>query len=152
MNNLRESVVDLFEELTRGPASGRASVTTTSFADHDQVDLNPSNPRAARIRAMLAKDASQGITLVIGRGTILEIPENGGRYTENHSAIDEARTISKAVAGGRFKERVRINSENRVVSSIGAIDIPPLVTVRWRRLFVNPLRRTTREFLEYEPY
>lgn len=152
MNALKERVLLLFEELKDGPASGRASVAATTFEDHDRIDLNPSNPHAARIRAMVAKDPTRGVTLAIGKGTIFEIPENGGRYTENYSAVDEAKTISKAVVAGRFRERVRIDNQNRVVSSRGTIDIPPQVTARWRRLLVNPFKRTSTEFLEYEPY
>ncbi len=152
MNGLGEGLKRLFEQLSRGPASGRASVTTSSFADHDQLDLNPSNPRAARIRAIVPKNASRGLTLTIGKGTIFEIPEDGGRYTEHRSAFDEAATISKAVVAGRFRERVRINGENRVVSSKGTVDVPPAVTARWRRLFVNPFGRTAVEHVQYEPY
>jgi hypothetical protein len=147
-----ESLVELFQNLAHDPGSGRAIVTTTSFADHDQVDLSPSNPRAARMRAILSKNTRHGVTLVIGKGTIFEIPENGGRYSEQPSAIDEARVISKAVIGGRFSEKVRTNSQNRVVSSKGTVDIPPLMTARWRRLFVNPFQRTSVEFKHYEPY
>jgi len=152
MNELGQRVQDLFQELVHGPASGRASVAITSFADRDLVDLNPSNPRAARIRAILAKDPRRGVTLAVGKGTIFEVPEGGGRYTENYSAVDEATSISKAVVAGRFREKVRTDSEDRVVSSEGTVDVPPPITARWGRLFINPFRRTSVEFLEYEPY
>lgn len=152
MSSPEENIRELFEQLSQGPASGRASVTMRSLADHLQVDLNPTNPRAARIRAIIPRDASRGVTLAIGKGTIFEIPENGGRYTENHSAVDEAKSISKAVLAGRFREKVRTDRENRIVSSKGTVDIPPPITARWRRLLVNPFRRTSVEFLEYEPY
>jgi hypothetical protein len=150
-NRLRESFEKLFKELSENQTSGGASVTLTSFPDRDQFDLNPSNPRAARIRAIVP-NASQSVTLAIGKGTIFEIPEGGGRYTEHCSAIKEAEAISKAIVAGRFRESVRINEKKRVVFSEGTVDLPPVISVRWRRLIVNPFQRTSVEHLQYESY
>ena len=152
MNVTQESYSELFADLASNLVTGRASITSTSFADREQVDLTPENPRAARIRAILPKNRGRGITLVIGTGTIFEIPDTGGRYTECHSAVEEARTISMAVIAGRFTERVRIGKKDRVVSSVGTVDIPPPVTVRWRRLRLNPFQRTSVKHIKYEPY
>lgn len=152
MKSLQQDFMQLFEALAHDAAPEGATVAANSFADHDQIDLVPSNPCAARIRAILPRSQAQGVTLVVGKGTIFEIPENGGRYTEHHTAIEEAAALSKAVVGGRFTERVRTDSKNLVISSKGIIDVPPAVTARWRRLLTNPFRRTYVKHFHYEPY
>jgi len=152
MEYLTEPIAKLFQQLADGPAAGRASVKVSNFVDHDSVELLPSNPRAARIVAIIPKKERYPLTLAAGKGTIFEIPEMGGRYTETNSVLDEARILSQAVIGGRFSEKVKSNIKDEVVSSMGTVDLPPPITVRWGKLTINPFQRTSVEDLHYEPY
>lgn len=168
MKALREGFLQLFRRLAGDFVPGRASIAEKTFGTSDEIELCPSNPRAARILVIVPKDQAPvvtlatgrrsifeiprgGVTLVIGKGTIFEIPEGGGRYTEHHSVIEEAEAICRAVLAGRFEERVKTIGEN-VVFSRGTVDLPPPVTARWRQLFYNPFRRTSVSHLHYEAY
>ena len=151
VENRRAEFREMFEHLAEELGSGRASVQARSLGDQDWVELNPSNPSAARIRAILPKRREAGVTVVVGVGTIFEIPDEGGRYTERRSVVEEAEAICRAVLAGRFKERVRLRGD-RVTSSKGTLDLPPPITVKWGRMFCNPLQRVSVRDLSYEAY
>lgn len=149
---LREHFGQLFHKLANELASGKAVLREESFVDRELIDLCPSNPRAARIRVILPKNRAVGvITLVVGKGTIFEIPEGGGQYTEHYSAIEETEAICRAVLAGRFRERVKMKG-SEVVSSRGTVDLPPAVTVRGCKTFHNPFRPATVIDRHYEAY
>lgn len=168
MESLREGFLQLFRKLAADFGSGRASIAEETFSTSDEIELCPLNPRAARILVIVPKDEAPAlthvtgkrsifgiprgtVTLVIGKGTIFEIPKEGGRYTEHHSVIEEAEAICRAVLAGRFEERVKIKGDD-VVFSRGTVDLPPPVTARWGRIFRNPFRRASVCDLHYEAY
>lgn len=152
MDQPNQRLADTLQQLAQGWASDKASLSTKDLADHLEIHLSPVNPRAAEILLIIPAGQRDDVTIILGKGSIFEVPENGGRYTGHRSVAAEVAAICEAVIAGKFTERVKLDARNEVFSSRGTVDLPPLITARWRQLFYNPFRRTSTRSLSYEPY
>lgn len=151
METLVESVSRLLQKLVGGLPQGTAVTTSRTFVETTEIEIRPANPHAARILAIIPKDEQRDLTLLVGEGTFFEVPPEGGRYTR-YPLLDEIKTICEAVIARGCQEKVRLKEGDGVVWGKGTVDLPPPVTVRWRQILSNPLRRTKTEQHQYEPY
>jgi hypothetical protein len=114
---------------------------------NDYIEIQPNNPRAARIRILNLNDPGSEYALVLGKGTIVEIPISGNAST-GLSAQDELVQVCKAVFEGGFTERIVsffgkdlliigcARLRNRTIRSMSGVPLPyPF----WHKV-------------EYEPY
>lgn len=104
------------------------------------LEIVPGAPEAAPI--IVAWDEADDLAWVtIGAATTLEIPAEGGRYTDLSSA-DELQEVLKAVIEGRLAERLWLNKRGDVVAAEAQLHLPEktihlkttgLSWRRWRR-------------------
>jgi hypothetical protein len=114
------------------------------------VDLLPTNPNAARLRAIVPKDPNEGVTLVAGRGSFFEIPAIGGRYT-GQPLIQELEIICRAVISGKLEENVIFDGDE-LLQGKGKIQLPDTMIVRWRRPVFRLFRKKEKKQFNYESY
>lgn len=147
--SLLADVRAVFEDLLRTLPEGCASVRAEEGEGATTVLLQPSNPDAAPIAAIVPGGGG-GVTLVIGRGSFFEIPREGRRYT-HLPLIEEVRAICTAAVRQGLEETVEFRGPE-LLKGTGTIRLAEPVTVRWRRAFFNPFRARTRERVKYQPY
>jgi hypothetical protein len=139
----------LFERIVGGIPKGAASLTFTESKDDVlMAEVQPTDKNAATIRARLDR---YGVTLFLGRGTVIEVPSKGGRHT-GLSCFEEVQEICSAVIAGKFEELVTL-VDSRVVGAKAKIGLDDHVArERWRELVFLPFRRKKRELHRYTPY
>ena len=139
----------LFRKLAAGLPDGCASVHVTVGTQAGIVQLLPRNSRAAPLRAIVSDNDKQ-VTLIAGRGSFFEIPNTGHRYTKL-PLVEEVEAISLAVINGKLEESVVLDGEE-VLFGKGTVVLLEPITVRWRKMFFNPFRRSRSEKFNYESY
>jgi hypothetical protein len=149
-NRLAEDIESLFRELLAKLPDGSASLHETLGHKLTFVKLVPAKPNSAPISVIVPTSPDEGVTLIAGKGSFFEIPSSGGRYTK-FPLIEEVRSISSAVIAGKLEEWVLLDGDE-VLEGKGIIELDGPMTVRWRRLYFRPFRKTLTEHYRYEPW
>lgn len=144
------AVQETLESLIARLPAGCASLKTSEGSVHGQwfIEVEPANPRSARIQALVDPDM---VWLSLGLGGVFEVPE-GGRYTK-YEYLEEIRLLCSGVIAGDYEEKVRMVGTD-VLASRARITLSTGATAKsyWRRVFFNPFKKRSSVHKTYEPY
>jgi len=130
----------------------KAVIEESSGPDCTLFTVRPARPQAASLTVVVPADGKV-ITVIAGKGTVFEIPEEGGSYT-GLAALEELEAICMAVMTNGLEESVVLDGDE-LLSGTGETRLPgasKLTRVRWRRLTFRPFSKKDRINVRYEPW
>ncbi|MFL5952692.1 MAG: hypothetical protein ACJ76I_01095 [Gaiellaceae bacterium] len=136
--------------LAQDPCTFERSETNSGGRREVIFKLTPSNPRAAQITVHV-EDGVGLVDVMLGQGGFFEVrARRGTRFAA--SDMDEVRALICAAIRGRYKETIWLKGDEVVQSRASATVGTGTLPLRWKQLFTNPLRRSVRRDIDYEPY